>query len=473
MRCPFLFPSVERLIKNIERYLEGTLAPNSMSIGVGSVVTYFHKATSPFRGLKISASETEAETDGEPPNLIVSVQLPGELDVGLLEHVIFCMIHLPNRSNISGSSELVNERLIGLTVPKKNISGLQERVNITIHNPGNIDITHKPQCVFLDYPTKKYRSDGCLTLWERGQNNVTCSCDHLTYFGVLMVSAKLSATDQQVLSYITRIGCGVSLLALVIVVLLFITNKNARADDAKKIHVSLAVALILLNVHFLPSQAVAEMSLPGLCLYVAVGLHYSLLATFSWMALEAFHLYLLLIKVFNIYVSRYLLKLSVIGWGVPALIVSIVPIVDKEAYGHVPLDSSHPNSTAICYIANNVVKNVTTVGVFGLVFLFNVTICGVTVKWVLMSRHNTEFGQSLCERARRDICTLLTIFTLLGITWGLIFLSYGHLTTPLLYIFCILNSLQGFFFFLYFVLSLKKPKDSPSQLTNTTGRSNQ
>lgn len=33
----------------------------------------------------------------------------------------------------------------------------------------------------------EYSEAGCLTLWERGQSHITCSCDHLTYFGVLMV----------------------------------------------------------------------------------------------------------------------------------------------------------------------------------------------------------------------------------------------------------------------------------------------
>lgn len=82
-----------------------------------------------------------------------------------------------------------------------------------------------------------------------------------------------------------------------------------------KVHINLAIALILLNVHFLPNHLVAALSSTGLCLYMALSLHYSLLATFSWMALEGFHLYLLLVRVFNIYVRRYLLKLSVVGWG--------------------------------------------------------------------------------------------------------------------------------------------------------------
>ena len=39
-------------------------------------------------------------------------------------------------------------------------------------------------CLF-DLP--EYSSYGCETLWDNSQDHVTCSCDHLTYFGVLMV----------------------------------------------------------------------------------------------------------------------------------------------------------------------------------------------------------------------------------------------------------------------------------------------
>ena len=92
-------------------------------------------------------------------------------------------------------------------------------------------------------------------------------------------------------------------------------DRTIRTDVSMKVHINLAIALILLNVHFLPSHTVAELSSPGLCLYVALSLHFSLLATFSWMAVEGFHLYLLLIRVFNIYVRRYLLKISLVGWG--------------------------------------------------------------------------------------------------------------------------------------------------------------
>ncbi|XP_036951584.1 adhesion G-protein coupled receptor G1-like isoform X2 [Acanthopagrus latus] len=288
-----------------------------------------------------------------------------------------------------------------------------------------------------------------------GSDNTIVFC-MLTWPETNGVSANISPEDQQILTFITLTGCSISLFALVLTVLLFITNKTIRTDVSMKVHINLAIALILLNVHFLPSHTVAELSSPGLCLYVALSLHFSLLATFSWMAVEGFHLYLLLIRVFNIYVRRYLLKISLVGWGVPAVIVSLVAIIDTDTYGRVPLDLSNSNSTAICYIRNDMVKNVTTVGVFSLVFLFNMIMLGVMVQRVLSLRHSKEFGQRNHDRAKREIFTLLGITVLLGIPWGLVFFSFGYLTTAGLYPFCILNSLQGFFIFLWFVMSLRK-----------------
>ncbi|XP_045897897.1 adhesion G-protein coupled receptor G5-like [Micropterus dolomieu] len=103
---------------------------------------------------------------------------------------------------------------------------------------------------------------------------------------------------------------------------------------------------------------------------------------------------------------------------------------------------------------------VTTVGVFCLVFAFNIIMLGVTVRRVVSFRQRKEFGQSDSDRAKRDICTLLGVTILLGITWGLVFFSFGYLTIPGLYVFCILNSLQGFFIFLWFLMSLRKTGNS-------------
>lgn len=51
------------------------------------------------------------------------------------------------------------------------------------------------------------------------------------------------------------------------------------------------------------------------------------------MGLEAVHMYLALVKVFNSHISNYMVKFSLAGWGIPMVVVIIVIAVDKDNYG--------------------------------------------------------------------------------------------------------------------------------------------
>ena len=57
---------------------------------------------------------------------------------------------------------------------------------------------------------------------------------------------------------------------------------------------------------------------------VAVLLHFSLLSSLCWMAVEAFYMYLALVLVFKTYFTNFILKCSLVGWGtclLPRLLV--------------------------------------------------------------------------------------------------------------------------------------------------------
>ncbi|KAM7423607.1 hypothetical protein PAMA_000117 [Pampus argenteus] len=464
--------STIKAIKKLERFLEETELNETTFISTSHSVAALYKPKGRFKGLHIYASDTEVMSGRAVAGGRVSVQLPSELDVGSNNTIVFCMLTWPGtHANILGASETVYERrLISLRVRARNITGLHERVNITMNFTTGLNETKEPRCVFFNFSSKEYSTDGCSTVWKHSDSHVTCSCDHLTYFAVLMVSASLSTTQQKILTHISLIGCSISLFALTITVLLFITKRKVHTDVSIKVHINLVLALILLNLHFLPSESVATLSSSGLCLYMALLLHYSLLATFSWMAVEGVHLYLLLVKVFNIYIRKYILKLSLVGWGIPAVIVSLVVIIDRDAYGRFTYDLSNHN-TSICYIRNHTVKIVTTYGVFGLVFVLNLIMLGVIVRRVVTLRHCKEFEKSN-SRIKRDVCTLMGISTLLGITWGLAFFSFGYLTIPGIYLFSILNSLQGLFIFLWFLMSFRKSGIESSKKRNETRNTN-
>ena len=92
-------------------------------------------------------------------------------------------------------------------------------------------------------------------------------------------------------------------------------SRKIRRDYPSKILLQLCSALLLLNLVFLLDSWVALYDVRGLCISVAVFLHYFLLVSFTWMGLEAFHMYLALVKVFNTYIRKYILKFCIVGWG--------------------------------------------------------------------------------------------------------------------------------------------------------------
>lgn len=88
-----------------------------------------------------------------------------------------------------------------------------------------------------------------------------------------------------------------------------------KSEDAPKIHVALSLSLFLLNLTFFFNMGYGPQLSGATCRARGAVFHYFLLCTFTWMGLEAFHLYLLVIKVFNTYFGHYFLKLSSVGWG--------------------------------------------------------------------------------------------------------------------------------------------------------------
>ncbi|XP_036400085.1 adhesion G-protein coupled receptor G5-like [Megalops cyprinoides] len=299
---------------------------------------------------------------------------------------------------------------------------------------------------------------------------------NITFFvmdnSIPQVNRTISETDLKILTYISLIGCSVSLFFLLVTLLQYLTHRKTAVDVSLKVHMNLALALVLLNVHFLPNPKVAELHIPGACKYLAIMLHYALLTTFTWMAIEGFHLYLLLVRVFNIYISRYLLKLGLVGWGGPAIVVAIIAIINTDFYGRVTIQTSGENNTnvTICYVKDSI--NIVNDAFFGLTWVFNLAILGLICKLMvsLRTKHaevHTPGGRSTWK----DVCTVLSMSCLLGVTWGLVFFAFGNLPTPALYLFCILNSLQGFFIFLWIYMSKRQAMAHPSPSQTQSSKS--
>lgn len=91
--------------------------------------------------------------------------------------------------------------------------------------------------------------------------------------------------------------------------------RKLRRDYPSQILINLSLALLGLNLVFLLNSWLSSWGLYALCVAAASTLHYFLLASFTWMGLEALHMYFALVKVFNVYVPSYILKFCAVGWG--------------------------------------------------------------------------------------------------------------------------------------------------------------
>ncbi|XP_078400899.1 adhesion G-protein coupled receptor G2-like [Cetorhinus maximus] len=354
-----------------------------------------------------------------------------------------------------------------------------------------------------DNITGHWDSAGCKTTVH--DNQTICQCNHLSYFAVLLDFREKNTLDENVLislMYISQIGCGFSAIFSAVTIILYCafrerarhpprmehsaqrhqketamfpytsiilvhTNtrlssfpflsfhhpdlpnsmpismwlKKIKSDQVTKIHMNLCTALFLLNVNFLTNVWLSMVRNDGFCKTIAVCLHYSLLCTFTWIGIEAFQLYLMLIKVFNTYISHYLQKLALIGWGIPAVVVFVCIGADKDNYGLFVTETQDKNNTvSMCWITNNVVHYVTNCGYFSIICFGNtamlITACAKLMH--LQRGSSTEQGS-----VWKDLWTVLGLYCLLSTAWALVFFSFGPLHVIQIYLFSIFNSLHG------------------------------
>ncbi|XP_052376847.1 mucin-5AC-like isoform X36 [Oncorhynchus keta] len=347
--------------------------------------------------------------------------------------------------------------ILGASVANLSIKSLQQDVVITLRNTEPVPANVVVSCVFWDFGLNDgsggWNRKGC-SVRNSTENETVCACNHLTSFGVLLDISRTGITNHlqaTILTYITYIGCGISAIFLSVTLLTYLAFGKLRKDIPSKILIQLCVALLFLNLVFLVDAWLALYpDAVGLCISTAWFLHYFLLASFTWMGLEAVHMYLALVKVFNTYIKRYMLKFSLVGWGVPLLVVIVVIAVDKNNYGLVSYGKYSDNSPTddFCWLKNNIAFYVSVVAYFCVIFLLNLSMFVMVM--VQLCRIKSQNPHNMRHRnGLQDLRSVVGITLLLGLTWGFAFFAWGPVNLAFMYLFAIFNSFQGFFIFVF------------------------
>ncbi|NWR84541.1 AGRG3 protein, partial [Furnarius figulus] len=404
------------------------------------------------------------------------IHLPREIFRSLSSEIVCVMVTVLNIQQLSmfkevnQTGQVLDNTVVGITVGNTSISGLQDPVQLTFtHRRLPHGIT--PQCVFWD-PSKGqaggWRSSGCVT--QPGDKETVCSCDHLTFF-TLLLNPALDGSTAQALMAVATAGCGVA-MAFSIFTIAFCIFIRCRFRFEETVHINLGLhanlvgSLFLLNLAFLINSGLSGRAHPGTCKFLGGLTHYCLLCCFTWTALEGCQLYLLFVKVLGIYIHHYLGKLCLLGWGFPVLVVGVAGVIGS--YGEYSIQTKdHQVIARLCWITSKhlLVHYITNCGYFSLIFLFNMAVFGVVTQKSCSLQHTGAVQDG--PRTWKVVLVAAGLFCLLGATWALAFLTYGTSSAPVLYFFTILNSFQGIFIFIWLVvLYYPKTKETNGSLSH-------
>ncbi|KAM3931572.1 adhesion G-protein coupled receptor G6 isoform 3-T3 [Leptodactylus fuscus] len=447
-----------------------SIVSRNLCLGVSKVNATSYNGSSFSVGAHSNSSDFEIDMKESQDNPLASVVLPSSLLSNLSQDDFYTVsraqftffskagLFQDTQLNTAGKQKL-NSYVVACSIGNISIHDLTDPVKITVRHRTNQE-NGTPTCVFWDINKNAgnggWSQAGCRVLInESNANETVCLCNHLTNFGILMdLQQNMAALDSQnskILTFITYIGCGISAICTAATLLTYIAFEKIRRDYPSKILMNLSTALLFLNLFFLLDGWLASFEINELCIAVAALLHFFLLATFTWMGLEAVHMYIALVKVFNTYIRRYILKFCIIGWGIPAVVVAIVlaSTHNNSAYGNTVYGKdSEGNGDAFCWIKNTVVFYVTCAAYFGVMFLMNIAMF-IVVMVQICGRNGKRTNRSIKEEVLRNIRSVVSLTFLLGMTWGFAFFAWGKATLAFLYLFTIFNSLQGLFIFVF------------------------
>ncbi|XP_047184548.1 adhesion G-protein coupled receptor G6 isoform X1 [Scophthalmus maximus] len=459
--------TVDELVQKIE--FDGpsiSITSRHLALGISALNASTFNGSSFSAVVPPNATDPQVVFESERLNPLAQVSLPASLlssvsltdsDRASLTRINFMFFKRTNLFQKEQDGRSLSSYVVASSVGNVSVRGLTEPVMIEIAHLSE-QLHLNPVCMFWDFSLNSgaggWNGDGCRVSEQSTSNKTICLCDHLTHFGILMdisgVSAHIDSRNTRILTFITYIGCGVSAIFSAATLLTYIAFEKIRRDYPSKILMNLSTSLLFLNLVFLLDGWLAGLEHDGLCLSVAVFLHYFLLTSFTWMGLESVHMYIALVKVFNTYIRRYILKFCLVGWGFPALVVGIVVAVDRSSYGlqEYGRAESGDGSSELCWILNPVVFYTTCVGYFCLVFLLNVAMF-IVVMLQICGRNGKRSNRTLREEVLRNLRSVVSLTFLLGMTWGFALFAWGPVSLAFMYLFAIFNSLQGLFIFIF------------------------
>ncbi|XP_017291680.2 adhesion G protein-coupled receptor F5 [Kryptolebias marmoratus] len=344
-----------------------------------------------------------------------------------------------------------------------NAAVLLVKVNETIHNVSlsynklNTSLSLKPQCVFWNFflfdDRGAWDDEGCQFVSDIN-DTVTCSCNHLTSFSILMAT-DIPESSKFVLDVITYVGVGISLASLVICLIIegYVWREVTKNSTAFMRHVCIvntALSLLIADICFIIGASITKQSFDKPNYLVAIGpcsaatffMHFFYLGMFFWMLVSGLLLFYRTVMIFS-HMSKWIMLAIgfILGYGCPLIIAVITVAVTSPGKGYIRKDKT-------CWLNWFETKALLALVIPALtIVVINILI--ILVVLYKMLRRNTAHTEE--RHALLVIIRCVAILTpLFGLTWSL---GVGTMVSPkdegIHIAFAFFNSLQGFFILVF------------------------
>ncbi|XP_048865233.1 cadherin EGF LAG seven-pass G-type receptor 1-like isoform X2 [Brienomyrus brachyistius] len=304
----------------------------------------------------------------------------------------------------------------------------------------------KPICVFWNHSmaiggTGGWSSKGC-ELFFRNATHISCQCNHMTSFAVLMDISKREHGDVLPLKIVTYTAVSASLLALLLTFILLAAIRKVRSN-LHNIHKNLVAALFLSELVFL--IGINQTDNPFVCMMVAILLHYCCVCIYAWMFVEGLHVYRMLTELRNID-HGHMRFYYAIGWGVSAIVVGLAVGLDPQGYGN-------PD---FCWLSLHDTLIWSLFGPSSLVVLVNGVIFTLALRATCGRRHRSLAKSGIISALRSAFLLLL----LISATWLLGLMAVNSDIMVFHYLFAAFCCLEGIFVFLFYCVFSKDVRKS-------------
>lgn len=280
---------------------------------------------------------------------------------------------------------------------------------------------------------------------------IICEYSHLTHF-VLLLAGSGSIIEQlnnsHILDIITNINSVLSLFGLFGILLTAVLFDRWRHNTGNQILINFSIAISIKNVMLYISEGIYTESDKSMACTITGGiLHYSILSEFCWMLIIAILQFKRFVEVLGGPLKYVLLKACICGWVFPALPVFLIIIIDVNNY--------NKSEVGLCYPSG-----------FGLylgVWLPLVVIISINFIIFLFILYNvfhkkTEYRDQVNHDIIFQWRLAILLFSMLGLTWTLGFLSLIFGSSIFAVLFCFLATLQGFVMFMFFIVFNKNAR---------------